>query len=131
MGAIVGAVVGLLVMAPVVLLADPRSVRSGAGVLGWSAAFGGALGFVLAPLAAWTLMRHVPIWRAIAETALGTTIGAVVGFGISAVVQLGLLAPIALALFGFVVAAVRLRVSHPRGRRSVSVTDASRNRGGS
>jgi hypothetical protein len=114
--------IGVLLMTPVVLLSDPRSVGGAAAVLGWSAAFGGVLGLVLAPLAAWTLMRHVPIWRAIAETALGTTIGAVVGFALAATLQAGLILPIALALVGFVVAAVRLRVSHTGSKKALPPT---------
>jgi hypothetical protein len=115
----VGALIGVLLMTPVVLLSDPRSVGGAAAVLGWSAVFGGVLGLVLAPLAAWTLMRHVPIWRAIAETALGTTIGAVAGFALSAAAHAGLILPIGLALAGFLVAALRLRLSRGGPRKTL------------
>jgi hypothetical protein len=34
--------------------------------------FGGGLGAVLGPLAAWMLMRHVPLWLAVGGTTFGT-----------------------------------------------------------
>lgn len=44
--------------------------------LGWCAFFGvffgGGLGALLGPLAAWGVMRHVPLWLAVGGTTLGT-----------------------------------------------------------
>lgn len=75
----------------------------------------GVLGLVLAPLAAWSLMRHVPLWRALGETALGTALGGIVGYLVpthSWPFPFPFAPPLLLALAGFVVAAVRLRISH-------------------
>jgi hypothetical protein len=87
-----------------------------------AALFGGVLGFVLAPVAAWTLMRHVPIWRAIVETALGTAIGIVAGVALGAtLVPYAVLGPAAFGVAGFAAAAVRLRLTHRgAGTRSSS-----------
>jgi len=83
----------------------------------------GVLGLVLAPLAAWTLMRHVPLWRALGETALGTALGGIVGYLIPAEswpFPFPFIPPLLFALVGFVVAAVRLRLSH-RAKPAVAV----------
>jgi len=70
------------------------------------AVFGAAMGAGLAPVAAWTLMRRVPIWRAIAETAAGTVLGTALGLIVPR-----LPAPW-LGVLGFVVAATRLWLTH-------------------
>jgi hypothetical protein len=76
---------------------------------------GTVMGTVLAPLAAWTLMRRVPLWRAIAETAAGTIIGTLVGFILVPT------SPPLVSVAGFVVAAIRLRVSTSRSRRPPAI----------
>ena len=76
-GVIIGAIIGALTM-QVLMLIQGGTVHLEAAVAG--AGFGAVTGGVLAPIAAWTLMRFVPIGRAIGGTALGTTLGAVVGF---------------------------------------------------
>ena len=86
----------------------------------------GALGLVLAPLAAWTLMRHVPLWRALGETALGTALGGILGYLVppgSWPFPFPFVPPLLLALVGFVVAALRLRLTH-RARSAVTPADA-------
>lgn len=85
----------------------PSMVLTAAGV-------GGALGVVLSPVAAWTLMRHVPLWRAIAETSLGTLAGTLVGFGTARLTNLGILGPLGFGVLGFLIAAVRLRLTQRR-----------------
>lgn len=75
----------------------------------------GLLGLVLAPLAAWTLMRHVPLWRALGETALGTALGGIAGYLIppeSWPFPFPFVPPLLFALLGFVLAALRLRLTH-------------------
>jgi F0F1-type ATP synthase assembly protein I len=59
-------------------------------------------------------MRHVPLWRAIAETALGTLIGYAVGWFFPVVLGGMPAAPLIFALLGFTAAAVRLRVTRRR-----------------
>jgi hypothetical protein len=75
------------------------------------AGFGAVAGAILAPIASWSLMRHVPIWRAIVETLLGTSLGASIGMFFGPVQRLGLLWPIVFGILGFVIAAARLRWS--------------------
>jgi hypothetical protein len=122
-GALLGALLGTL--ASVLLLAvgvgGVRPVVAGnrGEVLGLSAALGSALGFVLAPVAAWTLMRHVPIWRAIVETSVGTMAGLLLGFALSRPTRIGVMLPIILGLVGFVAAATRLRLAN-RARPAVN-----------
>jgi hypothetical protein len=71
--------------------------------------FGGVLGAVLAPIAAWTLMRHVPIWRAIADTSVATLIGAATGLIFEPRYDTAWLSAPLLGIAGFVLAAIRLR----------------------
>ena len=75
------------------------------------AIFGGVMGAVLAPIAAWTLMRRVPIWRAITDTAIGTVIGAVVGLVFQPQHDAAWLSPPLLGVTGFALAAIRLRLA--------------------
>jgi hypothetical protein len=77
------------------------------------AMLGAGVGGVLAPVAAWTLMRRVPIWRAIAETAAGTVLGTTLGL-----IFPRLPAPW-LGVLGFVTAATRLWLTHRRPRSGV------------
>ena len=107
MGAVVGSVLGLLLMAAI--LTVTREAWSATGLF-MGAALGAASGSVLAPIAAWTLMRRVPIWRAIVDTAVGTTIGA--GLGLLPQPRFTVVAayPILLGLLGFTAAALRLRL---------------------
>ncbi|MFN2564956.1 MAG: hypothetical protein ABR499_08105 [Gemmatimonadaceae bacterium] len=123
-GALVGAVLGGLVLTGAfIAVGGWRGPGGFGGPFAAAAVFGGVLGFVLAPVAAWTLMRHVPLWRAIAETALGTVIGVVAGFLIGPWSR-GVPWPILLALAGFAAAAIRLRLAHRGTQRAVSGSDA-------
>src|SRR5215213_5351830 len=115
-GAVAGGVVGAVMMAIIVvrpgdaeLMHNPEMLLIGGGV-------GAAVGAVLGPLAAWLLMRHVPLGLAVGGTALGTLAGAVLGL-----FTRNPLLSLEFALIGFAVAAVALwiftprRVSVPRG----------------
>ena len=82
-----------------------------------AALFGAGVGAVLSPIAAWTLMRHVPLWRAIVETAIGTTVGVIVGYFCGSLLKWGLAAPIGFGVLGFLVAAIRLRLTARRTER--------------
>jgi hypothetical protein len=114
LGGVVGAVLGLgLVVLLGARVGDFRMAGEGSF---YGATFGGAMGGVLAPIAAWTLMRHVPLWRAIAETAVGTVGGAVLGLIFQPVHDTAWLSPPLLGIAGFALAAIRLRFS--RARRS-------------
>jgi hypothetical protein len=117
-GVIVGGVLGALLVGLVSLV----SVDSLGGIsdLLFGAEFGAVVGAVLAPVAAWTLMRHVPIWRAIAETAIGTVVGAGVGMLLEPQFH-NWMSPIPLGVLGFVLAAVRLRLTRRARTESAAV----------
>ena len=123
-GFILGAIIGALVFGAASMIA--AGIRPAMAVPVLRAALGcGALGLVLAPLAAWTLMRHVPLWRALGETALGTALGGIIGYLVPAEswpFPFPFVPPLLLALAGFVLAAVRLRLTH-RDRAAVPVAD--------
>jgi hypothetical protein len=110
LGAVVGGVLGAVLIAlPLGVPISNFKITGQALYIG--ALFGGVMGAVLAPIAAWTLMRHVPIWRAIADTCVGTLIGAVIGLIFQPRYDTAWLSPPLLGIGGFVLAAIRLRFS--------------------
>jgi hypothetical protein len=128
-GAVVGAVLGGLAMCGLAIaIGNPRALENG-GLTG-AAGLGAAVGAVLAPMAAWTLMRHVPIWRAILETAVGTALGAAfgaaLGWAAGVIPGLGAFWPLVFGLVGFTAAALRLRLTGETAERAFSDSDASR-----
>lgn len=112
-GAVIGALVGALMLLfwAVVLEASLAAIRD-PSFLGFGAVFGGMVGAVLGPAAAWLLMRHVPLWLAVGGTAAGTLMGAVIGMVVA-----GPGGSLYGSLAGFGGAAVFLRV---RRHRSMS-----------
>jgi hypothetical protein len=122
-GAVVGAVLAVLSLAGV-LLAIGRFYLAPGPFL-FVAGFGAALGFVLAPLAAWTLMRYVPLWRALVETALATAVGIAIGSLVGPVRGGDLLWPVTLGLAGFGAAALRLRAKFRDAERAASASAAA------
>lgn len=115
---VLGGVVGALLGASLVALLGVRvgDFRIRGEELLYGMTFGAATGGLLAPVAAWTLMRHVPLWRAIAETAIGTVGGTVLGLVFQPMHDTAWLSPPLLGIVGFAVAAIRLRFG--RARRS-------------
>jgi hypothetical protein len=122
LGGVVGAVMGVLSLAVIAVATTAGLIHSGARdgppdfFLGALAAgsFGAGVGSVLAPIAAWSLMRHVPLWKAILQTTAGTALGVVVGYFSAPLFQARLLGPIVFGVTGFLAAAVRLRLTRPR-----------------
>jgi hypothetical protein len=109
-GAIAGAVLGALILGGGVFVIDGFRIEQPFGtILGAGAVVGAVFGSVLAPIAAWVLLRSVPIGRAVLETALGTLLGAAVMWLVP------LIGPVWGGMLGFVVAAVRLRFVARRG----------------
>jgi hypothetical protein len=124
-GSAIGAVLGALSlwMATAILGVGPNF--SNAELLEAGAKAGSLTGAILAPISAWSLMRFVPLWRAIGQPALGTTLGALAGAMAASVLSSGLAWPILGGLTGFLVAAVRLRIAYgarSTQRESVAVT---------
>lgn len=104
-GVVVGAVLGALLFTGFVLAADPHPTAAvDSFVLEIGAIFGAGVGVVFAPIAAWTLLRRIPLGRAIAEAAIGTVLGAVAGGSIA------LVGPIYGGIGGFALGVLRLRV---------------------
>jgi hypothetical protein len=127
-GVIVGGVLGALITKLLARIADGPGYGWTNG-LAFGAWFGGIVGAVAAPCAAWTLMRHVPIGRAIAETAMGTAIGAGIGLLLGLWFPSSLLSALPLGLLGFAIAAIRLAASSV-GEAISSDRNARGDRGG-
>lgn len=116
-----GSVVGALLGAPLFLAAvaatdglryEPSVVQD----LAVGGQIGAVIGAVLAPALAWGLLRTVPLGRAIAETAAGTLLGALVFFVIPA------FGPLLGGIAGFVAAGVRLRIRYARRAHALQST---------
>jgi hypothetical protein len=105
-GAVAGAILGALVMGLEYLAIRRGDLGTG---LFFGALFGALLGSVLAPAAAWLLLRRVALGRALAQTFLGGMLGAIVSL-----LAMGGGYAIPGALLGFTLAAVRLRLTGPK-----------------
>src|SRR5688500_9753175 len=86
-GALTGAVCGVLALTPFllphVLHPDPDVLFAGVAFLGpRAAAVGAAFGVVWGPLLAWSLLRHVPLWRVVLWAAAGTVVGSYYGLAV-------------------------------------------------
>ena len=113
-GGVVGAVLGVLAFAFMAIAQGREWLHTIATFADTAALFGAGVGAVLAPIAAWTLMRHVPLWRAIVETSVGTTLGVIVGYFCGSLFNWGIAWPIGLGVIGFLIAAIRLRLAAQR-----------------
>lgn len=114
-GAAAGALAGAAMCTLMLLLlsGEPSKLWVARDLLAFAASFGARAGAVLGPVAAWLLMRHVPLGRAIGGTALGTLAGGALGLLLAGPVE-----SFPAGLLGFGAAAVYLRIRTPRpGRR--------------
>jgi hypothetical protein len=114
-GAIAGALATAIAVAAVLLATVPRELVRDPGILLFAGTIGAAFGSVLGPLAAWLLMRHVPLGIAIGGTMLGTLAGGVAALLLDGQFPWNLY--LALPLLGFFLAALVIRVSVPRPAR--------------
>jgi MFS family permease len=113
LGGIAGAVGGTLIVGGILLATHlPTEFGSVRFVFGVASAVGCVFGVMVGPVLAWLFLRHVPIWRAIAETAVAAGIVATVSltFGSS------LWAMVGWSLAGASLAAIRLRRAFPRSK---------------
>lgn len=116
-GAVVGAVAGAAMFTLTMLLSGELSkLWVARDLLMFAAWFGARAGAVLGPVAAWLLMRHVPLGRAIGGTALGTLAGGALGL-----LMVGPVESIPAGVLGFCAAAVYLRVRTPGQARRIGV----------
>lgn len=116
-GAVAGAVAGGLsaILVGAVMDGSFRQLFDGFLFL-IGAEIGAPLGAVFFPIAAWTLMRHVPFGRAFVGVVAGTLIGGFAGWFMGGR-ALGLVPSIGGGTIGFAIAAVLLRL---RARRAQS-----------
>jgi hypothetical protein len=110
-GGIAGGLATALAVAGVVLVSDPSELLRDPELFFIAGAFGAVYGAVLGPLAAWLLMRHVPLGIAIGGTMLGTLVGGVLA--LTAMEEHILTLP----LVGFFLAALAIRLLVPRPAR--------------
>jgi hypothetical protein len=106
-GGIAGAIASMLALAAVALLIEPRALFREPEIFLIAGMVGAGFGSVLGPLAAWLLMRHVPLGIAIGGTMLGTLAGGVAAMLLEAHF-------FTLPLAGFAAAALVIRFAVPR-----------------
>lgn len=79
-GAVFGGVAGVLAGAAWILVEDgSRGLLRDGEILPILGVLGAGLGAMLGPVAAWGMMRHVPLWLAVGGTTLGTLAGGTLG----------------------------------------------------
>ena len=78
----------------------------------YSAAEFAVVGALGTPALAWLLLRRVPLWRAIAEPALGCVLGTLIALAAIPLVHPALILQPLCILAGIIAAAVRLRRAH-------------------
>ena len=115
-GGVFGTIAGMIVLiAWGMVHADP-SIFTLDGlrfVLEFAIVIGGVLGAVLGPIAAWLLMRHVPLGLAVG----GTTLGTLAGGGIALVATGDPVVAMLYGVGGFAISAIGLRLRVPRSDR--------------
>jgi hypothetical protein len=112
-GALAGAVAGVVLtpLGKMVAGAPPADLAN----FLWNAGAFAAIGAFAAPTVIWSALRHVPLWRAVAEPLMGALMGAAVGALLGSGPAFLLLVPL-----GAAAAAARLHLSH-RARVQVRV----------
>lgn len=104
-GALAGAVVGLAltVLGKIVAGAPPADAANYI----WNARIFGVMGALLGPTVTWAALRHVPLWRTVAEPLVGAVLGASIGVLLGSGAAFLLLTPV-----GAAAAVVRLERTH-------------------
>jgi hypothetical protein len=118
-GGLVGAVCAAAAVTVIAIAEDGiASLASGATLrlLGVAAGAGAVVGMAGAPLLGWSLLRRVPLGRAILVTAFGTVVGAVGGELLNPLNPYVQTVPgvVGGALAGFLVAGIGLRIAARR-----------------
>jgi hypothetical protein len=114
-GAGIGAVCGVVALTPVVVSdwihpSHDYYFATFSDLAPWAAGAGAAFGAFCGPLLAWSLLRHVPLWRVIVWAATGTVLGSLVAWAAAgASLAPGLPTVFGGALLGMVIAGVILR----------------------
>ena len=106
--AVAGGVVANAVLATALLVTQgPLAVFRDPIVYLVGGAVGGACGLFCGPIAAWTMLRNVPLGRAILEPSVAAAIGGALGLLLAE--PRGIWGPIGGAVAGLLLAAIRLR----------------------
>ena len=124
-GGVIGGACAALTVAIVAMIEGGITALSAAGtptLLAVASGFGAVVGMIGAPMLSWALLRRVALGRAIAYTALGTVVGAVVGELTVAFVSYPRLFPgvIAGALVGYLSAGAALHLQARRGTAGIT-----------
>ena len=128
LGAVAGAVCGVLIPVGVVLLTGRYGdvPAPGLGLLATlGAGFGALVGGVAGPAVAWGLLRRVPLGRAALWSAVGTVAGALVGELLAPFNPYSRVMPgvIACGIVGFLIASTGLRLHSGRAARRAPVRE--------
>jgi hypothetical protein len=115
-GFVAGGLVGVVMMAGWLMMIGAFSPE----MLLLGGVFGAVVGAVFGPVAAWLLMRRVPLWLALAGTAGGTLAGAAFG-----ALTGGVGASFVCAWMGFGTAVVFLRRQELERARALPAADAA------
>jgi hypothetical protein len=107
-GAAIGSVCGVVALS-LILGAGGRLPAADVALV--AGLFGGALGALLGPAAGFSILRHVPLGKAIGWTALGAIVGGLIGVPFAMGLILG-------PVVGFGAAALALYASVRRSRRA-------------
>jgi hypothetical protein len=106
--AVAGAVVANTVLGVALLISQgPLAVFRDPFIYAIGGAVGAACGFFCGPVAAWTMLRKVPLGRAILEPSIAAAVGGALGLFL--LDPRGLWGPIGGAVAGLFLAALRLR----------------------
>ena len=106
--AVAGAVVANTVLGVALLISNgPLAVFKDPFIYAIGGAIGAGCGFFCGPIAAWTMLRKVPLGRAILEPSIAAAIGG--ALGLLLLPQRGIWGPIGGAVAGLLLAAIRLR----------------------
>jgi hypothetical protein len=130
-GAATGALAGLIALLPLPLEEVVRPTRDN-GMLPFlemapfAAAVGAALGAVLGPALAWSILRHVALWRVIVHPLVGTIFGTAIGWALASNPWLpGIPAILGFGLLGTVAGAIQLRIQVRRTLKATHIADAT------
>lgn len=124
-GSAVGAVLGALSLWVATAALGVGPINSNAELLVAGAQAGALTGAALAPVSAWALMRHAPLWRAVIEPAIATALGSLGGSTAAALLGGGLAWSILGAPIGFFAAAVHLKLRYSSERSADARVAAS------
>jgi hypothetical protein len=119
-GAVLGGVAGAVALAIALVVTEGPAAAADTTVLAFAAYVGAVLGAVSGPVAAWLLLREVPLGRAFMGSVAGTVVGGVAGWvSTTAFDQIQYAVLGALAGFFTAVIALRRRIRAPADATAV------------